>query len=317
MKPVLFASARPLERAENLRAVYDAYPGHKQFIQLDEHGHHPEIRSCKYDLMVIDEFPMETPGKTIMIWHAIQGGKYIGLDQPHPYYFRCLAQFMTYIITGGNGTVDTFANCTGVPKHRVLPYGNPRTDVYIGKRKGDGHTILATKRAYLFVPTFRERHETRFPDIDYAWLDNNLTDDEILAVKPHPYRDFLRMDKTYRHIITLPSSEPSAPYLYDADVVITDYSSIMFDGYLLGKPCVLFEKNPGYTQTRGMYLDYPSAYSSRYATNETELLQHLRSATNLTHTEEQCIKHVADMCDGHATERILQLINKLEQDENA
>jgi hypothetical protein len=40
---VLFAGTKPLNRAENLNAVYDAYDGDKVFVQVDPWRHHPEI----------------------------------------------------------------------------------------------------------------------------------------------------------------------------------------------------------------------------------------------------------------------------------
>ena len=191
----------------------------------------------------------------------------------------------------------------------------PRTDQYIGKQKGDGHTVLADKCAYLYVPTFRDKGETPLPDIDWDYIDSQLLPGEVLAIKPHPwyyqYISKIITYKKYRHIIGIPGDEPSAPYLYDADVIITDYSSIMFDAYLLDKPVVLFEKNPGYLQTRGMYMDYPSQYSSRYATNEHDLIDLLRNSYSLRATEKECLRIVADMCDGHSCERICQLIDQL------
>ena len=312
MKPVLFASVKPLERAENIRAVYEAFDGPKEFVQTNGCRRHGAIRSGAYDLMVIDEFPSETPGKCIMIWHAIQGGKYIGIDQPYPYYAEWQKDLMTCIVTSGHGAVPMFARCSGLPEERVLPLGMPRTDAYIGKRKGDGQTVLADKRAYLYVPTFRTNEETPFPEIDWEWLDDQLTDDEMIAVKAHTMTGSLGIGR-YRHIIEIPSAEPSAPYLIDCDAVVTDYSSILFDGYLLGKPGVLFEKRKGYTETRGMYLEYPEQYCSRYCTDETGLLYHIRAAVacGLRDTERACINLVADCCDGHATERVCELIRQL------
>ncbi len=71
----------------------------------------------------------------------------------------------------------------------------------------------------------------------------------------------------YKHIIEISSTEPSTPYLIDCDVVITDYSSVIFDGYLLGKPAILYSPNTDYVNKRGMYMKYPTKYSLRYYIN--------------------------------------------------
>ena len=310
MRGVLFASTKPFERAENIRTLYEAYDGKKNFVQVNGCRRHEAIRCGNYNLMVIDEFPTESPGKCIMVWHAIQGGKTIGIDQPNPYYAEWQKHLMDFIVTSGHGAVPMFARCSGLPEEKVLPLGMPRTDAYIGKQKGDGRTVLAGKRSWLYVPTFRSGRETPFPEIDWEWIDSQLTDDEMIAVKAHTMTGSLRIGQ-YRHIVEIPSEEPSAPYLYDCDAVISDYSSIIFDGYLLGKPAVLFEKVKGYTETRGMYLQYPDQYCSRYCTNEHDLLETLRSANGLNETELECLRLVADACDGNATERICQLIHSM------
>lgn len=318
-KPVLFSCFRPIERSENLRAIYEAYDGPKKLIHSYDPDYRDEVTSGRYDLMVIDDFPACTPGKCIVIGHGIHGSKTIALDQPGtPYYSREVTKRITCIVSAGTGTMRIWERCSGVPQDRIYPLGIPRTDQYVGKKKGDGHTALAEKRSYLYVPTFRDKKETPLPEIDWQYVDSMLSDDELLAIKPHPwhyqYVSKTIIDRQYRHIIAVPGDEASAPYLYDADVVITDYSSIMFDAYILHKPVILFEKLPGYIRTRGMYFQYPQFYSSRYARTEPELVALLRTADGLTETEKTCLRTVADAClDGHATERLRDLIRRMNE----
>ena len=316
-KPVLFSCFRPIERAENLRAIYEAYDGGKQLIHSYDDDYREQVTSGRYDLMVIDDFPAYTPGKCIVIDHGIHGSKCCGMDQPGtPYYHPSVADRITYIVSAGTGTIGMWESCTLVPHDRILPLGMPRTDQYVGKHKGVGHTPLSGRRAYLYVPTFRDKGETPLPYIDLEYIDSVLSDDEMFVFKPHPwYYQYVSrkvIDSQYRHIIAVPGDEPSAPYLYDADVVITDYSSVMFDAYILRKPVVLFEKNKGYLQTRGMYFPYPAFYSSRYARTEAELITLLRTADGLTETEKACLRTVADASlDGHSCERVCNLITQL------
>ena len=308
-KPVLFAGTRPYGRAENISALYDAYQGEKQYLGIYDYNEFLKI-TPDYDVLVIDEFPRRFTKKTILVWHAIQGGKTIGYDQPKPYIDPAITNKIDYVIAAGTGAIPMWESCTKLPPDRILSLGMPRTDSFIGKKKGDGHTLLADKRSYLYVPTFREPDESPNFKIDLDLIDNYLYDDELFVVKAHMRTDTM-LHKQYKHIIEISSSEPSSPYLYDCDVVVTDYSSIIFDGYLLNKPAILFEKEKGYVDYRGMYLKYPYEYCSKNAINEKELLYLLRSTTSLTEVEYNVINKVADKCDGHSCERICKLINIL------
>lgn len=310
MKPVLFAGTRPYGRAENISALYDAYQGKKKFIQVSGDNNHPDITSGNYDILVIDDFPSKSPGKCIMLWHAIQGGKHIGFDQNEPYVTPEKTAIIDYIIAAGHGAIPMWSQCARMPQDKILPLGMPRTDGFKNKMKGDGHTLLAKKRAYLYAPTFRWGNEPANFNLDQDWLDEQLTDDELFVIKPHMAGKSL-LKRHYKHIIEVGASEPSSPYLYDCDVVITDYSSIIFDGYLLNKPAILFEKTSGYTDIRGMYLKYPERYCSNYVTNEKDLLEAMRNVYDLTNIEKTVINYVADMCDGHSCERICKLIAQL------
>ena len=305
LKPVLFAGTRPLEQCEDLKAVYDAYEGAKTFVQVDPWRRHPEIKSGKYDLVVINEFPTQSPGTCIMIDHGYFGCKLCGLDQAHPYHSARSAELIDYVITAGSGTMRIVVKACGIPESAVKPLGLPRTDAYFRQ-----HEKQSGKKVYFYAPTYRSKEETPLPDINWQWIDDNLTDSEMLWVRPHPMTGKL-LQKSYRHIRELSNTEPFIPVLLECDVLITDYSSAMFDGYLNGIPCVLFEPYKGYEETRGMYLDYPDSYCSRYATTEQELIELCRAADSLTETEYKAMETVAGACDGRATERVLNLIRSL------
>jgi len=45
-------------------------------------------------------------------------------------------------------------------------------------------------------------------------------------------------------------------------------------------------------------MQYPIKYSSKYAVNEHELLNLLRTTNTLTQIERDCINKVANKCDG-------------------
>ena len=86
MKPVLFTSNKPLERAENIKAVYDAWEDGKVFIRTEPGRHMPGLSSDEYALRVCDEFIGESPGKAVMIGHGIAGSKTYGDADPELTY---------------------------------------------------------------------------------------------------------------------------------------------------------------------------------------------------------------------------------------
>ena len=84
-KPILFTSTRPLERAENLKTVYDAYTGEKEYCQMDIWRRHEKLLADKYALVVADEVPRDSAAPVLLIMHGILGNKLDGLDQTYPY----------------------------------------------------------------------------------------------------------------------------------------------------------------------------------------------------------------------------------------
>lgn len=307
---VLFGSNRNIIRAENIYALYKEYEGLKEFMHL---GDEPNLYfGTRYTVLVADDFPQKSPGTAIMIGHGICGGKKFGLDQPNGYHKPEYAKLLDYVISTSTETIDIVAKQSGVPVEKVLPLGMPRTDQYFGKKKGDGKTYAAYKRTYLYVPTFRNpRLDKPLPEIDYDLIDDMLSDNELFVVKMHVLSRSALPYPHYKHIREELSARPSASLLIDSDVVITDYSSIMFDAQMLGKPVILFDRDMEYIKTRGMYYRYPDEYSGRWCNNEQELIEMARSAYDMTDIDRACIKRVANMCDGHSTERVLDLIRSL------
>lgn len=311
MSGVIFGSNRPLVRAENINTLFEAYDGQKEFKYL---GEAPNVYfGTRYTVLVADDFPHKNPGNTVMVGHGICGGKKFGLDQPNGYHRQEHVKFLDYAIATSEETVDIVAKQSGIPSDKVLPLGMPRTDQYFGKKKGDGGTYAAHKRTYLYVPTFRnQKLDKPLPEVDYDLIDDMLTDDELFIIKMHTLSQNMSIyDGQYKHIRTELNIRPSAQLLIDSDVVITDYSSIMFDAQLLGRPVILFDRDMDYLKTRGMYYRYPDEYSGRWCNNEQELIEMARSAHDLTDIDKACIKRVAGACDGHSTERVLDLVRSL------
>ena len=315
---VLFNSVRPLYRCENLTAVWNAYHGDKIF----EQGGYINLKKYENDFHVVitDEFIRDkyTGQKVIMIAHGLTGGKLYGADQSQGQFKPECCRLINYYITSSEYGRKFAASAAGIPIKNCLALGMPRTDNYINKIKGDGNTFLPQyNRVYLYLPTFRAKYNKSAPKINYEYLNSLLEEDELLVIKRHMISKKKVLSKAFTNIYEIDNVEITTPYLLDCDVVATDFSSVMFDAYFLNKPVVLTaDENDDYLTSRGMYLKYPYEYSSRFVAvenNEDEFLRLLREAASngMTDIEYKCRELTAGACDGHSSERVVELIERL------
>jgi len=319
MSEVLFISALPLGRCKSTTRIWDMFDGPKAF-RCGVDG----MRSAEHDgfsVVVCDSLPAYIEGKdrvrSINLGHGLTGGKLYALDEgEHPWVDkRALAQ-IDYAVSTSKAGIPIVARQLGVPESRVYPLGMARTDDYFCD--GERFDREKIERMYLYCPTFRGLADKgHLPNIDWAKMDSLLEDGELLVVKRHhltPHELTRGYDTRFGHILELPFEEPTDKLLRSCDVIMTDYSSTLFDAYMLGKPSVLLiDDMEDYLAGRGMYHPYPHFYSSRWLVaegNEEKVLSHLRAACEMgmRGTERKCIEQVADACDGHSAERICKLI---------
>ena len=320
----LFNSARTLGRCENITAVWDAYWGEKRFIGGAKGiGGFIDVSGEPETVIVTDEFvKAKRPDQiVVMIAHGLTGGKLYGNDQKEGIFQRqpggCeLTDW--YIVSSEHGR-QFAASAASIPIERCIPLGMPRTDAYFGVERGDGGIDWANGRTvYLYVPTFRSRYDAPMTPPSFKRISRLLDDDEVFIFKRH-----MNMHRTYitrklEHVVEVPSAAGSIPYLIDCDVVATDFSSIMFDAHLLGRPVVLTaDGTDPYLETRGMYMDYPRDYASRWIEapgNEEAFVDMLReaAANGQKAGDKRCMELTAGACDGHSAERVAEFVLSLE-----
>ncbi|WP_164745701.1 bifunctional glycosyltransferase/CDP-glycerol:glycerophosphate glycerophosphotransferase [Neobacillus mesonae] len=147
----------------------------------------------------------------------------------------------------------------------IIESGYPRNDILINQPEDIIRTtkehfgIDKTKRIILFAPTFRDWDPNSFQKTvrDIQLLSKEIGDNSILMLRLH----YLLSSKISQR--DLPSNVINASGYQDiqelyliSDVLITDYSSVMFDFALLRRPIILYCYDlEEYTTKRGMYFD--------------------------------------------------------------
>lgn len=165
----------------------------------------------------------------------------------------------------------------GICRACVLPLGYPRNEPFVRPHHGE-----QGKRSYAWLPTFRmdaaARRSTPQAIGDLlAELDKELRDDETLYFRPHPIVADCFDLSGLTHVRAFPVGVEAYEFLSTCDVLVTDYSSVLFDFPLGGGKVVLvpFDKD-AYERDRGLYqsmdeLPFPQA------TDVVTLLRELRS----------------------------------------
>ncbi len=125
----------------------------------------------------------------------------------------------------------------------IFESGTPRNDILLSadKKKAEeikGKYQLTQKRIALYAPTFRSGRKNVYPGSNFKkTLNENFTGDWEVVVKLHPH---VKEENIEAEGLFLKDVEDTQELLIAADILITDYSSLMFDFALTGKPIILF-----------------------------------------------------------------------------
>jgi len=151
-----------------------------------------------------------------------------------------------------------------------------------------------SKRVYLYMPTWRgggtgklsigKYRETALQHL--RLLDQALDDEAIVLVKFHSLVSEHISLEELEHIRLAPADFETYELLNLVDVLITDYSSVMFDFVATGREVLLFDYDrEEYTGTRGFYFDFASLPFPSFQTPEA-LASHIHTRRSFIATPE-------------------------------
>lgn len=159
-----------------------------------------------------------------------------------------------YLLSTSAMVADIFSGAFKIPKSKILNLGYPRCDHFFWTREelikyvslkspellNLIHTLSGYKKALIYMPTFRENYKNDLREfIDLEDLNALLKEKHfLLFIKQHPNLR-IEYNNEFSNIIVLSSDFDVYMLLPFIDILITDYSSVMFDFILLHKPVIL------------------------------------------------------------------------------
>ncbi|WP_031042933.1 bifunctional glycosyltransferase/CDP-glycerol:glycerophosphate glycerophosphotransferase [Streptomyces sp. NRRL F-5650] len=205
--------------------------------------------------------------------------------------------------------------------------GSPRNDVLVNAGPEDGRRVRerlgvpAGNTVVLYAPTRREyRRGGLVERLDVARLAADLGEDHTLLVRLHPSlatgpaRGLGLSELHRRGVVVDVTDEPHVEDLMLAsDLLITDYSALLFDYVLLDRPIVVHADDWGpYAATRGTYFDITEEAPGHVSRSYRELAWLL--ASGAWRDEEAARMRAAfrsrycEYEDGRAAERVVRTL---------
>lgn len=268
-------------------------------------------------------------GTTIVqVWHACGAfkrfgrsleNKRFGVDRAvrdrvpiHANYDLCLVSSPTAAVH--------FADAFGQPLDRfVYALGIPRTDVLFGAERIAARNaelrvlygIPPDRRVILYAPTFRGDRigDARFNDqLDLGRLRTGLGDDHVVLLRLHPFiREQAVIGPELAGFAIDVSDHPDINELLPlADLLVTDYSSVIFEFALLGRPMVFFAPDHAdYELERGFYFDYRAGVPGPVVETTDEVVAAIRADRFDPARMEAFRRTWFEVADGLATDRFI------------
>jgi len=195
--------------------------------------------------------------------------------------------------------------------------GIPRTDVFFGKRRASAEArvraryALPSRRTILYAPTFRGEtiSRARSPEeLDLEALQRAVGKDHVLLLRQHPFVRSSRpiSSKLADFVIDVSGYPDINELMIVSDVLVTDYSSAIYEYSLLGRPMAFFAPDhAAYEDERGFYFDFRSGVPGPVFETTDELADWLRAGEFDLDRVERFRAESFDVADGRATERFV------------
>jgi Putative glycosyl/glycerophosphate transferases involved in teichoic acid biosynthesis TagF/TagB/EpsJ/RodC len=345
---IVFLSERKLDQAGNLVRVMEQVQSNQQvevilmqkektvsslsFAELKEIA--SSIATAR--IIVLDDFYPQLHALTIreetsviQLWHACGAfktfgftriGKPGGAAQDSPNH-----RSYDYAFVSSEQIRGIYSEAFGISKENVLALGVPRTDDFfsesyqfaVRKKLYQKYPVLLNKKVVLLAPTFRgDGNKDAFYPVDQLPLDQiceAMPEEYLFVIKNHPFvkNHLICKESNQNRILDLSTKENINELLFVTDVLVTDYSSVVFEATMLDLPMVFYAFDlEEYMANRDVYFDYEKFVPGPIVYDWEQLCKSIVEVKAEPDKNQFFKEYFLDALDGKSTERISEFIIK-------
>ncbi|NLJ19257.1 CDP-glycerol glycerophosphotransferase family protein [Globicatella sulfidifaciens] len=215
--------------------------------------------------------------KIIQLWHAAGAfkkfgystiGKDFGASDQYLKLIKVHSNY-TYAIVSGKSVIPMYAEAFNMDESKILPLGTPRVDFFYQYEKHQKiindfyfkYPQLKRKKIILYAPTYRGgsyNQSTFKSNLDFHYLYEQIGEEYVIITHLHPYiTGGLSDSYPTEFVIEMDRSFNINELMIISDLLITDYSSVIFEFSLLKKPIIFYTPDiEEYKKERDFYFDF-------------------------------------------------------------
>ena len=351
------------EHGENFDEFIDTRPVHK--LPYSSIKRSAKLAAAARVIILEDFYPqlhaldLREGTSVVQLWHACGAFKMFGLSDigkvSHLGQDTKNHRSYSAAIVSSEAMVPFYSEAFGIATECVMPLGVPRTDIFFGQEYGRNvkerlygtYPGLEGKKVVLFAPTFRGGGNK---DAYYPWerfsvdaFVETLPEDAVLVVKNHPFvkQKFHCKEENKRRVLDLTGQENINDILFITSLLITDYSSCIFEASLLALPMIFYVFDlEEYVKSRDIYFDFASFAPGKQVKSFESLKEEtgkllsvsglvleealengagqeegLQAARETEEKRKEFCNYFLGSLDGHSTERVSEMIRSLQHND--
>lgn len=290
------------------------------------------LAKCKY-IFVDDFYPVVYPirfkksKRLIQLWHAMGAFKTVGYARMGkvggPKGLTLTHRNYTDAIVSSEAIRGNYAEAFGISIDKVHALGIPRTDIFFDEQYAANikekiyhkYPQLKDKKVIMFAPTFRGNGQGtahyNFDWLDLKKLKQQFAKDYICIIKLHPFiknrpdYDFDNDD----FYLDLSKEREINDLLFITDILITDYSSVIFEYSFFEKPLIFYTPDyHDYVASRDFFYDFEK-YNYGIRVNDMDGLINALKRKDVKKDKVKKFKQFfCSACDGKATKRVVDYL---------